>query len=225
LESFGYAVPPKFCNYASWGTVQAMAEVPTLFCEALDKAIKPHQRPRAVLISAGGNDSTGSKLAYLLNRKGTRLPVLDDLRADMHVARLRGYFATALTAIQSVLAEAAADIPVLIHGYDYPIPAGQGILPLQHEWLHDVFVAAGYAVGRGDPDLSVCAEAMRQLIDKLNVMIAGLPAQFPFVKHVELRHTIDSWFKSPIDGWDDDLHPKELMFKLMAAKIDAAIPH
>jgi Dyp-type peroxidase family len=227
LASFGYAIPPTFCHHTDWGTVQAMAENPKLFCEALDKAIKPHQRPRAVLISAGGNDSTRSKLANLLNRKETRLPVLDEARAEAHVTRLRGYFVTVLTAIQSILVGAAADIPVLVHGYDHPFPAGQGPWPVQHEWLHDVFADAGYAVGREDPDLPACADAMRQLIDKLNVMLAGLPAQFPHMKmkHVDLRRTIASQFASAIEGWHDDLHPENTMFKLMAAKIDAAIQH
>lgn len=224
LLRFGYSVPATFCDFKIWGTIRAMAENPSEFCAALDRSITPTRKPRAVLLSGGGNDSTRTTLAKLLHRKGRSVDVLDTAAAAAHVARLRGHYVTVLSAIGEVFTQAQVEVPVLIHGYDHPIPAGQGLVPIQREWLHDAFASKGYAVGAGGADLPAAAGAMKILITDLNTMLAGLQQQFPFVRHVDLTGMVAKEFPAkPIDGWHDDLHPMNEIFELMAAKIDAAI--
>lgn len=225
LADFGYRAPKTFCDWYKWGTVQAMAENTEEFSAALAASITPTERPRAVLLSGGGNDSTGAKLLALLHPRGTAPQVLDAAKVAAHVALLRTHYETVLTAIGRVLKDKQAEalVPVLLHGYDHPLPAGQG-LPFKRKWLHKPFVDAGYTDAAGGIDLPVAAQAMRELIDALNTMLIGLQAQFGFVRHVDLRGTIAAHHAGDeLAGWNDDLHPKDDMFKLMAAKIDGAI--
>jgi hypothetical protein len=71
--------------------------------------------------------------------------------------------------------------------------------------------------------MPAATQAMTELIDRLNSMLAGLAASVPFVRHVDLRGTIAAHFQPADAGWSDDLHPINAMFDAMAAKIDAAI--
>jgi Dyp-type peroxidase family len=224
LVRFGYKVPRAFCDFSTWGTIRKMAEAPEEFCAALDHAITPHARPKALLLSGGGNDSTRSALAGLMNRKGTG-PVLDVARTAAHIEQLRRHFVTVLKAVKTVYEDADVELPVLIPGYDHPLPNGKGLFPLQREWLFDVFQEFGYAVGPLGVDRDAGAAAMRQLIDDLNVMMSKLKGEeFPFVRYVDLRGTVAELFPGREgEGWQDDLHPVDPVFEVMAAKIDAAI--
>ncbi|MBS0445139.1 MAG: Dyp-type peroxidase [Proteobacteria bacterium] len=220
LVKFGYKVPGTFCDFLTWGTIQAMAQNPGPFCTALDRAITPQRQPVAVLLSAGGNDSTRDALAALVLPQGSAT-VLDAAKTAAHIATLEGYFRTVLSAIQQIID--GTTIKVLVHGYDHPIPNGKGSFALQQEWLYDVFEQAGYAVGPGGADMPAATQAMADLIDQHNTMLANLSGPFPFVTYVDLRGTIALHYPSPSDGWADDLHPMDEMFEAMAAKIDAAI--
>ena len=221
IEHLGYQIPRTFCDFRQWGTIRAMAQNPAPFVNAFAKAVTPSKRPRALLLSGGGNDSTRSRLAALLNTKGQAGHALDPARVNAHIVALRDDYMAVLSAIAA--RQPPSPVPVVIHGYDHPIPAGQG-LPFQREWLHDVFVAKGYTLANGGVDLTVARRAMSDLIDALNVMLASLAATFPFVRYVDLRGTIEAQFPGQVvNGWRDDLHPADPMFKLMAAKINDAI--
>lgn len=225
LANFGYRAPKDFGDWFKWGTVQAMAADSDAFCAALRASISSSARPRAVLLSGGGNDSTGAKLRALINRRGSGEPVLDAAKVAAHVARLRGHYETLLRAIAQVLQDkhAQALVPVLLHGYDHPIPAGQG-LPFKRKWLYRPFVEAGYTDANGAIDLPVASAAMAGLIDALNLMQIDLQQRFDFVRHVDLRGTIAAHHAGQaLAGWNDDLHPQDDMFKLMAAKVDDAM--
>jgi hypothetical protein len=226
LENFGYRIPKEFCDWFRWGTIRAMAENPAEFSNALRAAFSPSGRPNAVLLSGGGNDSTGAALVRLLNRMGTAEDVLNAVATSDHIALLRAHYVTVLTAIGEVLNEQheGLSVPVIVHGYDHPIPAGQG-LPFKAKWLYKPFVDAGYKDPNGDIDLPVATKAMKALIDALNSMMSTLPAEFEFVRYLDLRGTVAATFQgTEIQGWHDDLHPHDPMFKIMAAKVDALIP-
>lgn len=225
LEGFGYRAPKDFCSWARWGKLHTMAEGRAEFAAALEASISSTGRPRAVLLSGGGNDSTGDALRALINPKGASAQVLDAGRVAAHVAQLRAHYLQLLSAIGAALKNKQAEslVPVLVHGYDHPIPAGQG-LPIKQRWLYRPFVDAGYTLPDGTIDLPLAAQAMRELIDALNTMLIGLQQSFAFVRHVDLRGTIALHHPGrPVAGWHDDLHPQDDMFKLMAAKLDAAI--
>jgi hypothetical protein len=225
LENFGYRIPKTFCDWFKWGTIQTMAENTRPFTHELGGALHGPDRPNAILLSGGGNDSTGVALGQLLNRKGTAPEVLNPEAVKAHIASMRQHYVTVLTEIAQTLDSASGGpaVPVMIHGYDHPIPAGQG-LPFKRKWLHNPFVNAGYTTDDGEIDLPVAKQAMADLIDALNAMLQTLSTEFGFVRYVDLRGTIAGVFPGDeVRGWHDDLHPQDAMFKMMAAKIDAAV--
>ena len=81
-----------------------------------------------------GVERQDSALAGLLNPKGTG-PVLDAARTAAHIEQLRRHFVGVLGAIKTVYEDADVEIPVLIPGYDHPVPNGKGVFPRQREWL------------------------------------------------------------------------------------------
>lgn len=227
LAHFGYVLPAEFCNFSVWGTTRALAAAPEEFCEALARSITPNRRPRAVLLSAGGNDSTRAALSSLLNEKAPGRPVLDVHAVRDHVARIEARYIQVLDAIDAVLrAEAphADGLRVLVHGYDHPSPRGRGReqAPIRGEWLFDPFVRKGYDVGPAGTDAPHAANAMAWLINRLNEMLSRLDRRYPFVTHVDLRGVI-ARHAGAEDGWNDDLHPTNAMFMRLAAHIDAVL--
>jgi hypothetical protein len=227
LENAGYFAPEDFCKYPVWLKAKYLADNPQAFCGYLDAALLAPEKPLAILISAGGNDSTGDTLQNLLNDKGT-LPVLKQKETDQHIEALRTSYGTIIKAIRQVLDDhAVKDIPIIVHGYDHPIPRARSAPFLgdyARKWMYAPFKARGYLCDEGSADLQTGTAAMRELIDRLNSMLSGLATgEFQgMVRYVDLRGTVPE-----IDGelrWVDDLHPNDAAFKVLAAKIAAEIP-
>jgi hypothetical protein len=113
-----------------------------------------------------------------------------------------------------------AEIPILIHGYDYPVPDGRGFLGgwwiLPGPWLEPGFRQKGYAVLADRVPLAAA------LIDRLNAMLATVVAmpEFSHVTHVDLRGTLSGQPGDYKQWWDNELHPTSAGFKLVAAAID-----
>ena len=232
LEIGGFTIPQTYCKWSVWPKVKTMANDTGGFCADLDNALLTPNPPIAILLSAGGNDSTGSTLEGLLNEKEAPLPgrparaVIDSRKLDAHIAALRKGYCKILDDIKGVLVRRGAmNLPVIVHGYDHPIPQGRGIRGGDYakKWMFNPFRAKKY-VCTPDADLAVATKAMAQLIDALNVMLSGLHATYPFIHYVDLRGTIEAGRKTnPSVDWADDLHPEEAAFKLLAGKIEAEI--
>jgi hypothetical protein len=89
-------------------------------------AVKLHQ-PRFFLLSAGGNDMSGSngvRLEDYLNHSTTGLPALRQGRALDTFANINK---AALVYIIDQIKAAKADIHIFIHGYDYAVPDGRPV--------------------------------------------------------------------------------------------------
>lgn len=189
------------------------------FARRLEKLLGEGKVPRAILLSGGGNDIAGDEFAILLNHAASTLPplnesilsgVIDVRLKEAYVRILSGL--TALT--KSYLGQA---IPIVIHGYDYPVPDGRGFMggwwKLPGPWLKPGFVRKGHA------DLATNTKLITQLIDRFNVMIAAvcsLPA-FSHVHHLDLRRTLknDATYKK---HWANELHPSKTGFDLVTKK-------
>ncbi len=103
-------------------------------------------------------------------------------------------------------------MPILIHGYAYPVPDGRGFLggmgPLPGPWLQPGFYQKGF--GR----LEDCIRMMVQLIDRFNAMmkdVTSLP-DFKHVRYVDLRGELTNGptYKS---DWANELHPSKSGFE------------
>jgi len=83
-------------------------------------------------------------------------------------------------------------VPVIVHGYDHPVPDGRGVLggfgPLPGPWLEPGFREKGYG------DLGQRIALAAELIDRFNTMIGEVSAlpEFAHVHHIDLRNTLSN---------------------------------
>jgi len=185
------------------------------------------QVPRAVLLSGGGNDVAGDEFAVFLNHKSSGLPPLNDA---VVTGILEGRLQFAIVSLISAMTELSKKyfgrvVPVVTHGYGYPVPDGRGYLGgfwvLPGPWLEPGFRQKGYA------DMQERCDVMVALIDRFNGLLANLARQpgLSHVTHVDLRAILsnDLGQKRYRKFWENELHPTESGFELVAQKLHEAI--
>jgi hypothetical protein len=180
--------------------------------------------PFAVLLSGGGDDIAGTEFGMLLNNKNSAIGGWNqDVLTGVIEERIAAAFVAMLNGIDRLSNEyAGSKLPILMHGYDYPVPDGRGFLggvgPLPGPWLQPGFRQKNFA------DLVETTALMREAIDQFNSMleeIAALP-DFSHVKYVDLRGTLktDSSYK---DSWANELHPTPQGFEAVTARFAAVL--
>ena len=194
---------------------------------AAQSPVNPVPLPKALLIGGGGNDihkAIGGKpapLCQVLRPNGAGLPRLDSARlADFVDGTLAGHLRTVLG---NLVLHTQGQIPILVHGYDYPIPDDRRYDFMLQAWLYPcVHDKHGYDA---EPDGKAI---MKDLIDALNAMIATVVGGFSRhkVHHLKLTDTLPGRTGTQAgyeDYWLNELHPTELGFDLLAAVADRRI--
>lgn len=213
-------------------TVEEMAYDPSQLdrlARTLGKLASARRVPRAILLSGGGNDIAGDGLSVLLNHKRSGLaPLCEPVVAGLLDERLRCAIVTLASAV-SRLCRASFDrtLPILIHGYDYPVPDGRGYLGgfwiLPGPWLAPGFRKKGYP----DDQLRQRCEIMATLIDRFNALLAGIAGGpgLEHVRYVNLRGSLsqDLSGKAYKDWWNDELHPTEPGFTKIAGRFHTVL--
>jgi len=228
-EGFGYSVE----SVAHKGdTVEEMAydanQLDKL-ARKLEKLVRDQKVPRAILLSGGGNDIAGEEFPILLNHKLSSLPPLNEgVVTGLIDERLRAAIIELASAVTHLCRQALdTTVPMLIHGYDYPVPDGRGYLGgfwvLPGPWLAPGFRQKGYP----DNELQVRCDLMVTLIDRFNEVVKGI-AGGPGLSHlhyVDLRGTLSQQIQGQAykGSWNDELHPTEQGFGKVAAKFDTLI--
>jgi hypothetical protein len=136
--------------------------------------------------------------------------------------RLRDAYATILSGITGIAAGYLdGPLPIIIHGYDYPVPDGRGFLGgwwlLPGPWLEPGFGRKGFE------DLPVNTGHMKALIDRFNTMLKQLSTapEFPHVHYLNLRGSLSA---QPYKRyWDNELHPTPRGFGIVAERFHALI--
>ena len=100
------------------------------FSRELEKLIRQGQIPTAILLSGGGNDVAGTEFQMLLNHKNAAVPGLNrQVVSGIVDERVRFAYLRIIGAITSVCEKwTRRRLPILVHGYDYPVPDGRGYL-------------------------------------------------------------------------------------------------
>jgi hypothetical protein len=95
----------------------------------LEKVLSRGIAPRALLLSGGGNDIAGPEFGMLLNHAASSIPDFNvDIVRGVIDQRVRTAYITILSALTRVCEQKLGkDIPILVHGYDYPFPDGRGL--------------------------------------------------------------------------------------------------
>ena len=189
------------------------------FAAAVEKVIGNGHVPKAILLSGGGNDIAGSEFGFLINHAGSPKQgfndsvvrgVIDERVRDAYVWIIR----TITDLCQKMLKQ---KVRIILHGYGYPIPTGDGVLgglgPLPGPWLRPGFIEKGFN------DLTQNTAMMRTLMDRFNAMLQGVANDFAHVRYVNLRGILPATKTL----WANELHPKPNGFKLAAKELEKAI--
>ena len=189
------------------------------FARRLEKLLRDGKAPRAVLLSGGGNDIAGDEFAILLNHAASTLPPLnEDIVRGVIDVRLKEAYASIISSLTTIAKSyLGRPIPIVTHGYDYPVPDGRGFLggwwQLPGPWLKPGFQRKGH------DDLAKNTLLIAQLIDRFNTMLAAVSAlpEFAHVHYLDLRGTLkrDSAYKK---HWANELHPNATGFDLITKK-------
>jgi lysophospholipase L1-like esterase len=207
--------------------VEDMAHSPGQFEEfarRLEKLLRDGKQPRAILLSGGGNDIAGDEFAILLNHAASTLPAInEDIVRGVIDVRLKEAYASIISALTTIATSfLGRPIPIVTHGYDYPVPDGRGFLggfwKLPGPWLQPGFRKKGH------DDLRKNTLLIGQLIDRFNKVLSEVSAipQFAHVHYLDLRGTLkhDASYKK---HWANELHPNATGFDLVTKKFAALI--
>jgi lysophospholipase L1-like esterase len=189
------------------------------FARRLEKLLRDDKVPRAILLSGGGNDIAGDEFAILLNHAASTLPPLnDDIVRGVIDVRLKEAYASMISSLTAIAKSYLGNpIPIVTHGYDYPIPDGRGFMGgwwiLPGPWLKPGFQRKGH------DDLAKNTLLIVQLIDRFNTMLAAVSAlpAFAHVHYLDLRRTLnhDATYKK---HWANEMHPTSTGFDLVTQK-------
>jgi lysophospholipase L1-like esterase len=191
------------------------------FSRELEKLIRQGRIPRAILLSGGGNDVAGTEFQMLLNHKLSPKPGLNEqVVSGIIDERVRFAYVTIISAVTRICNErTGGPIPILVHGYDYPVPDGRGYLGgfsvLPGPWLEPGFRMKEYT------SLDERKTCTRELITHFNKMLESLPTTpgYSHVKYVNLLGTLSDDDATYQEWWDNELHPTRRGFIAVTEKI------
>jgi lysophospholipase L1-like esterase len=194
------------------------------FSRQVERLLRMAQTPKAILLSGGGNDLAGSEFGMLLDHAASASPGLNEqVVAGVIDQRIRLAYVTILSAVTEVCQEwIQRPVPILIHGYDYPVPDGRGFLGgwamLPGPWLEPGFREKGFV------RMQVRKKLARELVDRFNAMLQGVAAmpEFSHVTHVDLRKTLSTGAKYQ-QYWENEMHPTVKGFHLVTDRFVSAI--
>lgn len=182
--------------------------------------------PRAILISGGGNDFAGDGLRMMLNHyksDSARRDIVDPiiLHRLIHV-RAKESFVRLITHINRFCANIfGRRVPILIHGYSYPVPDGRKPGPwflgpwMPGPWLAPAFEDKGYT------DLARNTNTMRAIVTSFNEMLRSLhggSGELTHVLYVDVLDCLTSDLAQYQEDWNDELHPTETAFERVAQR-------
>jgi hypothetical protein len=194
------------------------------FTRRIEKLLRRNVVPRAILLSGGGNDVAGEEFYMLLNHASSATPGLNATVVNGVIQeRIKLAYISILSAVTQICQQRLnRTIPIVVHGYDYPVPDGRGFLGgwwfLPGPWLAPGFEVKGYR------NLADRKKIAKDLIDRFNVMLAQVAAMpaFRHVKYVDLRGSLSSGANYK-KWWDNELHPTIAGFELITKKFAAVI--
>lgn len=191
------------------------------FARCLEKVKAMGAIPKAVLVSGGGDDIAGKEFGMLLNNatsgiSGWNTEVVDGVLSQRILTAYKTMFGWI-----SYLCEQYVEkkLPILVHGYDYPVPDGRGFLggwPFPGPWLEPGFREKLFE------NLATNVTLMHDIIDRFDGMLATLveEPEFAHVHFVDLRGTLSTDLANNAyqEWWANELHPTEKGFSAVTDK-------
>lgn len=194
------------------------------FARKLEKIQAQGATPKAVLLSGGGDDMAGDEFGMLLNNFYSPVSGWDK---KMLSGLLEDRISTAYTQMLGSITKLCQGmfqktVPILVHGYDYPVPDGRGFLggwPFPGPWLEPGFRQKNFE------DLGQRISMMMDVMDRFNKLVSGL-SKCPGLEHVcyiDLRGTLSNKPANYKLWWANELHPTEDGFRAVTRKFVAVL--
>ena len=257
LEKLGYDDIESVADISD--TIESMAYSDDHFKKFKDELQELDDPPCAILLSGGGNDITGKALEMMLNDQRSDSYSSNPLNEKVVNGVIDGHLQEAYLKLLKKIDDLCKDtfknenqkkIPVLVHGYAYPIPDGRSFANKKSEgnllvglfelldpliekdipgpWLRSAFENRSYS------RLKETTCIMAKLVDLFNCMLKRLCNENfckICVKHVDVRDCFKKnaqdnnkdYMKNYEKYWDDEFHPSEKGFKLIAEQFDKVI--
>jgi hypothetical protein len=183
----------------------------------LEKIAAQGAVPKAVLLSGGGDDIAGKEFGMLLNNATSAIGGWNDEIVDgvLNQRIVTAYKFILGYVTQLCVKKFGKALPILVHGYDYPVPDGRGFLGggwfLPGPWLKPGFDEKLFK------DLAKNIVLMHDVLDRFNNMLLTLAKSPPFgnVHYVDLRGTLKT-DATYTDWWGNELHPTLDGFRAVA---------
>ena len=222
-DEYGYSI--ESCAHAG-DAIESMAYNQGGQLEKLarcfEKVVAQGAVPKAVLLSGGGDDIAGDEFGMLLNNANSPIAGWNDAVVDGVInRRIAASYRTMLDAVAALSRHYAGEtLPVLVHGYDYAVPDGRGVLggwgPLPGPWLQPGFTEKQFA------DLAQNTTMIQNLIDRFNAMLQALAggSAYRYVHYIDLRGTLPNALARNAyrAWWANELHPEKKGFDAVAAR-------
>jgi hypothetical protein len=192
----------------------------------MEKVLARGAQPRAILLSGGGDDMAGREFGMLLNSSASPISGWNnEIVEGLLTIRIRSAYQYLLAAIDQVCQHyLQKSLPVITHGYDYPVPDGRGFWggwPFPGPWLKPGFDEKRFN------NLPDNVGLMHTIIDRFYKMLSDLSQDAaPATLHViDLRNTLSTDLVGDTyqQWWDNELHPTEQGFNIIADKFAAAL--
>ena len=198
---------------------------------AADDPDDPQALPRAIIVSGGGND------VHKRQPDGSPPPLREMLNSAADVAAGAPLFTAAKdsfiqqrlardlrTVLRNLTGVTQGRIPVLVQGYDHPIPDRRRHSLLVGPWLWPSITG-----DRGHDPQTTGRQIMRTLIDELNTAYATVVAEFAAlnVHHAPLAGELalqPGYAQDYTLWWSNELHPTAEGFSALARKLVGLIP-
>jgi len=180
------------------------------FARCMDKIVAVGATPKAILVSGGGDDIAGKEFGMLINNIDLApIPGWNDqVLAGVIDTRIAAAYRLMLLSINSLCQKnLGRTFPVLVHGYDYPVPDGRGFLGggwlLPGPWLKPGFDEKLFT------DINVTTQMMITIIDRFNTMLQTLVLEpgFQNVTYINLRGTLSNAQATYKAWWANEIHP------------------
>lgn len=168
---------------------------------------------RFFLFSGGGDDIVGTPLSNYLNHVGSGMPPIRTSEFSFLINEyLRTCYVTMIEAIRAV----KPTLPIIFHGYDYPVADGRGVLngPWGFQFVAPSLRPA-FAMKRFDAP--TMESVLRAFIDTFNEMLSSLHNPGQNIHHLDLRNQLSSIYHGDYrNAWANELHPTDDGFRLIA---------
>jgi hypothetical protein len=201
----------------------AQSDDPSRIAELVHRICE--DKPQGLLLSAGGNDVAGDPFFSFINNAESGLApvnqqVLTGVVGTTFDAALRFILDNGLAAA----ADNGLNMPIFVHGYDYPWPDGRGLIQFLGwkvgPWFDPVFNEKNFP-NQSPAQLQIRRNVLVVFIDTLNTMLQKIAADSKYagkVFYIDLRNTIPNQ-----EDWANELHPGNDGFAWLAAKVDASL--